>query len=137
MPHNPPRLNNGADFTATAVMTSSEIRTSGSLISSRAALAKWICGSFNGKLRDEYLNRERFVTPHDAKILIAKWRQFYHRTYPTIAQGVGRVNEKSCFDAALGTRFGNTLYLLLHNQVEGWGSDFSYAARARTFLMGC
>jgi transposase InsO family protein len=32
--------------------------------------------SFNGKLRDELLNGERFTTLLEAKVLIANWRQW-------------------------------------------------------------
>ena len=34
--------------------------------------------SFNGKLRDELLNREIFDTPLEAKILIKRWRDEYN-----------------------------------------------------------
>ncbi len=34
--------------------------------------------SFNGKLRDELLNREWFRTLAEAKVLIEAWRQFYN-----------------------------------------------------------
>jgi putative transposase len=33
--------------------------------------------SFNGKLRDECLNREWFVSRQEAKLVIEKWRPFY------------------------------------------------------------
>jgi integrase-like protein len=35
-------------------------------------------GRFNGKLRDEVLNREIFYTLGEAKILIERWRQEYN-----------------------------------------------------------
>lgn len=34
--------------------------------------------SFNGKLRDELLNREWFRSRAEAKVLIERWRQFYN-----------------------------------------------------------
>ena len=34
--------------------------------------------SFNGKLRDELLNREIFTTLIEAKILIEEWRKEYN-----------------------------------------------------------
>ncbi|NIN74028.1 MAG: transposase, partial [Xanthomonadales bacterium] len=34
--------------------------------------------SFNGKLRDELLNREVFTTLTEAKVLIAQWRWEYN-----------------------------------------------------------
>jgi transposase InsO family protein len=38
--------------------------------------------SFNGKLRDELLNREIFYTLQEAKILIEKWRMEYNTLRP-------------------------------------------------------
>jgi putative transposase len=38
--------------------------------------------SFNGKLRDELLNREIFYTLEEAKILIEKWRKEYNQVRP-------------------------------------------------------
>jgi transposase InsO family protein len=38
--------------------------------------------SFNGKLRDELLNREIFYTSHEAKVLIEQWRQEYNQVRP-------------------------------------------------------
>ena len=41
--------------------------------------------SFNGKLRDEVLNREVFSTLKEAKVVIEKWRQEYNTIRPTAA----------------------------------------------------
>ena len=38
--------------------------------------------SFNGKLRDELLDREIFYTLLEAKILIERWREHYNRVRP-------------------------------------------------------
>ena len=38
--------------------------------------------SFNGKLRDELLNREVFTTLIEAKILIEEWRTEYNQVRP-------------------------------------------------------
>ncbi len=38
--------------------------------------------SFNGKLRDELLNREWFRSRAEAKMLIEQWRQFYNKRRP-------------------------------------------------------
>jgi hypothetical protein len=43
--------------------------------------------SFNGKLRDELLDREIFYTLHEAKILIDRWRQEYNTFRPHSALG--------------------------------------------------
>ena len=38
--------------------------------------------SFNGKLRDELLNREIFYTLKEAQILIEQWRRYYNEIRP-------------------------------------------------------
>lgn len=43
--------------------------------------------SFNGKLRDECLNREWFVSLREAKIVIEQWRSFYNHQRPHRALG--------------------------------------------------
>jgi putative transposase len=43
--------------------------------------------SFNGKLRDELLNREIFYTLAEAKVLIEGWRREYNQVRPHSALG--------------------------------------------------
>jgi transposase InsO family protein len=43
--------------------------------------------SFNGKLRDELLNREIFTTLTEAKVLIKEWRREYNQIRPHSALG--------------------------------------------------
>ena len=43
--------------------------------------------SFNGKLRDELLNREIFITLEEAKVLIEQWRREYNQVRPHSALG--------------------------------------------------
>jgi putative transposase len=43
--------------------------------------------SFNGKLRDELLNREIFYTLREAQVLIAAWREEYNQRRPHSALG--------------------------------------------------
>ena len=43
--------------------------------------------SFNGKLRDELLDREAFDTLLEAKVLIERWRQHYNTIRPHSALG--------------------------------------------------
>ena len=38
--------------------------------------------SFNGKLREELLSREIFMTSAEAKVLIEQWRQEYNQVRP-------------------------------------------------------
>ena len=43
--------------------------------------------SFNGKLRDELLNREIFTTLEEAKVLTEVWRREYNQVRPHSALG--------------------------------------------------
>jgi transposase InsO family protein len=43
--------------------------------------------SFNGKLRDELLNREIFFSLTEAKVLIERWRREYNTIRPHSALG--------------------------------------------------
>jgi transposase InsO family protein len=43
--------------------------------------------SFNGKLRDELLNQEKFSTLVEAKVLIEQWRQEYNHNRPHSSLG--------------------------------------------------
>ncbi len=38
--------------------------------------------SFNGKLRDELLNRETFTTLEEVRVLIEQWRKEYNQVHP-------------------------------------------------------
>ena len=38
--------------------------------------------SFNGKLRDECLNPENFMTLREAQILVERWRREYNQVRP-------------------------------------------------------
>jgi len=77
------RSDNGPEFTAKAVrkwLNHLEVTT---LFIERGS--PWENGyieSFNGKLRDELLNREIFTTLTEAKILIEEWRKEYNQVRP-------------------------------------------------------
>jgi putative transposase len=43
--------------------------------------------SFNGKLRNELLNGEIFYTPHEARVLVERWRREYNTIRPHSALG--------------------------------------------------
>ena len=43
--------------------------------------------SFNGKLRDELLNREIFYTLWEAKVLVERWRKEYNQVRPRSSLG--------------------------------------------------
>ena len=82
------RSDNGPEFTA------KEIRRWLSRIGVKALFIEpgspWENGyieSFNGKLRDELLNREIFYTLTEAKVLIAEWRREYNEHRPHSSLG--------------------------------------------------
>jgi transposase InsO family protein len=82
------RSDNGGEFTATAVMKWLRDQNVGpAYIKPGSPWKNGFVESFNGKLRDECLNREWFVTRGEAKILIEKWRQFYNNERPHSALG--------------------------------------------------
>ncbi|MDP6549413.1 MAG: transposase, partial [Dehalococcoidia bacterium] len=43
--------------------------------------------SFNGKFRDEFLDREIFYTLKEVQVLVEQWRQTYNRIRPHSALG--------------------------------------------------
>ena len=43
--------------------------------------------SFNGKLRDELLDREIFYTLREAQVLVARWRKEYNQIRPHSSLG--------------------------------------------------
>tara|TARA_B100000614_G_scaffold241894_1_gene243445 strand:+ start:121 stop:606 length:486 start_codon:yes stop_codon:yes gene_type:complete len=89
--HGPPdhiRSDNGAEFTAKAVRT--WLARTGVKTLFIAPGSPWENGyneSFNGKLRDEFLNMEIFYTLKEARILIERWRHHYNTVRPHSALG--------------------------------------------------
>jgi putative transposase len=82
------RSDNGAEFTAGAVMRWLPDQNVGPAFI--APGSPWQNGTverFNGKLRDECLNREWFISVRDARVLIEQWRSFYHHQRPPSALG--------------------------------------------------
>lgn len=77
------RSDNGSEFTAKAVRQWLSSLGVGTLFIEPGS--PWENGyieSFNGKLRDELLNREIFTTLLEAKILIENWRRHYNTIGP-------------------------------------------------------
>ncbi len=82
------RSDNGAEFTATAVMRWLRDQNVGpAFITPGSPWQNGYVESFNGKLRDECLNREWFRDAREAKIVIEKWRHFYNHQRPHSALG--------------------------------------------------
>lgn len=84
--HGPPehiRSDNGSEFTAQAVrqwLERTGVRTLS--IEPGSPWENGYCESFNGKLRDELLDREIFYTLREAQVLIERWRIQYNTLRP-------------------------------------------------------
>jgi putative transposase len=82
------RSDNGPEFTARAVRKWLNRLGVKTLFIERGS--PWENGyieSFNGKMRDELLNREIFTTLEEAKVLIGQWRREYNQVRPHSALG--------------------------------------------------
>ena len=74
---------NGPEFTATEVRRwLSRLGIKTLFIEPGSPWENGYIESFNGKLRDELLNREIFTTLTEAKVLIADWRKEYNQFRP-------------------------------------------------------
>ncbi|WP_156440146.1 IS3 family transposase [Burkholderia savannae] len=77
------RSDNGAEFTAAKVMRWLRDAAIGpAFIAPGSPWQNGFVESFNGKLRDELLNREWFRSRAEARVLIERWRQFYNERRP-------------------------------------------------------
>ncbi len=82
------RSDNGAEFTAATVrdwLTKLGVKTL--FIEPGSPWENGYIESFNGRMRDELLNRELFTTLHEARVLIANWRQEYNAFRPHSSLG--------------------------------------------------
>ena len=74
---------NGPEFTAKAVRRwLKDLKVTTLFIEPGSPWENGYIESFNGKLRDELLNREIFTTLIEAKILIEEWRKEYNQVRP-------------------------------------------------------
>ena len=83
-----PRSDNGSEFTAELVrrwLAALDVQTL--FIEPGSPWENGYVESFNGKLRDELLDREIFYTLAEAKILIEQWRREYNTVRPHSALG--------------------------------------------------
>ena len=82
------RSDNGPEFTATAVRDWLErVGVKTLLIEPGSPWENGYNESFNGKLRDELLEREVFYTLTEAKVLIERWRDEYNQVRPHSSLG--------------------------------------------------
>ena len=82
------RSDNGSEFTAQAVrdwLGRMDVKTL--YIEPGSPWENGYVESFNGKLRDELLDREIFYTLLEAKILVERWRYHYNTERPHSALG--------------------------------------------------
>jgi len=82
------RSDNGSEFTARAVrkwLNRMGVKTL--FIEPGSPWENGYIESFNGKLRDELLDREIFTTLTEARVLIADWRKEYNQVRPHISLG--------------------------------------------------
>lgn len=77
------RSDNGSEFTAKVVQSWLEkMEVKPTYIEPGSPWENGYNESFNGKLRDELLDRELFTTLHEAQILIERWRVHYNTKRP-------------------------------------------------------
>ena len=82
------RSDNGTEFTAQAVRTwLMRLGVKTLYIEPGSPWENGYIESFNGKLRDEVLNREIFDTLYEAKVLVERWRNEYNHKRPHSALG--------------------------------------------------
>jgi transposase InsO family protein len=77
------RSDNGPEFTAKAVRRwLGRVGVKTLFIEPGSPWENGYIESFNGKLRDELLNREIFMTIEEANVLIEQWRREYNQIRP-------------------------------------------------------
>jgi transposase InsO family protein len=82
------RSDNGPEFTARAIRKwLGKLGVKTLFIEPGSPWENGYIESFNGKLRDELLNREIFTTLEEAKVLIEQWRREYNQVRPHSALG--------------------------------------------------
>jgi putative transposase len=82
------RSDNGPEFTAKAIRKwLNQLGVKTLFIEPGSPWENGYIESFNGKLRDELLNREIFTTLTEAKILIEQWRREYNQMRPHSSLG--------------------------------------------------
>lgn len=82
------RSDNGPEFIAKAVRAFlAEEGVKALFIEPGAPWENAYCESFNGRLRDELLDRELFTTVHEAQVVLKQWRLEYNHRRPHGALG--------------------------------------------------
>ena len=82
------RSDNGSEFTAKVVRNwLNRLGVKTLFIEPGSPWENGYIESFNGKMRDELLNREIFSTLEEAKVLIEQWRKEYNQVRPHSSLG--------------------------------------------------
>jgi putative transposase len=82
------RSDNGPEFTAKAIRKwLARLGVKTLFIEPGSPWENGYIESFNGKMRDELLNREIFITLEEAKVLIEQWRREYNQVRPHSSLG--------------------------------------------------
>jgi putative transposase len=82
------RSDNGSEFTAKAVRKwLGRLRVKTLFIEPGSPWENGYIESFNGKLRDELLNRELFTSLWEAEVLVERWRKEYNQVRPHSSLG--------------------------------------------------
>jgi hypothetical protein len=79
--------NAGQDFTVTGMAVFNRLGVKTLFIEPGSPWENGYVESFNGKMRDELLNREIFTTLEEAKVLIEQWRREYNQVRPHSSLG--------------------------------------------------
>ena len=98
------RSDNGSEFTAELIRLWLEaLQVQTLFIEPGSPWENGYVESFNGKLRDELLDREIFYTLTEAQILIERWRRQYNTVRPHSALGYRPPAPEAMMPAALGS----------------------------------
>ena len=82
------RSDNGAEFTAKTVRSwLGELEVAPLYIERGSPWENGYVESFNGKMRDELLNREQINTLREAQVLLEQWRRHYNTRRPHSSLG--------------------------------------------------
>ena len=82
------RSDNGTEFTARAIRNwLARLNVKALYIEPGSPWENGYVESFNGKLRDELLNREVFTTLTEARVLLEQWRREYNQVRPHSSLG--------------------------------------------------
>jgi len=96
------RSDNGPEFTARAIRRwLNRLGVKTLYIEPGSPWENGYIESFNGKLRDELLNRETFSTLTEAKVLIEQWRREYNQVRPHSSLGYQPPAPEAILSAAM------------------------------------